>query len=163
MTKEAYEQFTKMTYKIINPKRASNICIKDVYKAKDDTSLNAVLETMKKNDFSNVPIVDKDNHVIGIFSHYTLFLYFDSNSEVVVELQQAKIDMFKKYYTIGMNNEIAYKFVAKNTNINEIISLFNKNKNEKKHLGALLVTANGNKNESLAGIITKDDILGYFD
>ena len=120
MTKEAYEQFTKMTYKIINPKRASNICIKDVYKAKDDTSLNAVLETMKKNDFSNVPIVDKDNHVIGIFSHYTLFLYFDSNSEVVVELQQAKIDMFKKYYTIGMNNEIAYKFVAKNTNINEI-------------------------------------------
>ena len=72
MTKEAYEQFTKMTDKIINPKRASNICIKDVYKAKDDTSLNAVLETMKQNDFSNVPVVDKDNHVIGVFSHYIL-------------------------------------------------------------------------------------------
>ena len=71
--------------------------------------------------------------------------------------------MFKKYYTIGMNNETAYKFIAKNTNINEIIDLFTQNKNEKKHLGALLVTANGNKNEPLAGIITKDDILEYFD
>ena len=163
MTKEAYEQFTKMTDKIINPKRASNICIKDVYKAKDDTSLNAVLETMKQNDFSNVPVVDKDNHVIGVFSHYTLFLYFGNNSEVIVEPQKTKIDMFKKYYTIGMNNETAYKFIAKNTNINEIIDLFTQNKNEKKHLGALLVTANGNKNEPLAGIITKDDILEYFD
>lgn len=162
ITKSGYEQFVKMSEKIINPIKASKICIQKVYCAKNSSNLNEVLLKMKENDFSNVPIIDNEKHIIGVFSHYTLFLYVNNNSEVILEPQNLCIDEFKKYYLISANDETNYIFISKNESINNIIKIFNKNKNERKHLGALLVTANGNKNEPLYGIITKDDILEYY-
>ena len=126
ITKSGYEQFVKMSEKIINPIKASKICIQKVYCAKNNSNLNEVLLKMKENDFSNVPVIDNEKHIIGVFSYYTLFLYVNNNSEVILEPQNLCIDEFKKYYQISANEETNYIFVSKNEPINNIINIFNK-------------------------------------
>lgn len=157
ITKKGLEDFNNKIDQIMHPKKAKDICIKNVYDAKYDSKISDILSEMKKREYTNVPIVDKNKEVIGIFNYYTLFLYVNDNAEIVLEPEKMEISEFKKYYSLK-NNELEFEFVGKEVNINDIMNIFDKNVETNKKIGALLVTENGKSNEKLLGIITIDDI-----
>jgi len=54
--------------------RVSDIMTKEVMTVKRDTSVNQVAKLMGAHDISGVPVVDDDNHVIGIITELDLIV-----------------------------------------------------------------------------------------
>ena len=160
ITEKGLEEFTKRVEYIINPPVAHKVCVKNVFKTKNSKKLVDVIQTMKENDFSNVPVVNDDEEVEGIFSYYTLFLFFsDNRSGIVIEPTEMCIGDFKKYYGIKSNSDNEFEFIAKKADLKEINNKYKTILNKGKQMGALLVTESGKKNEKLLGIITVEDIV----
>jgi CBS domain-containing protein len=54
--------------------KVSEIMTKEVMTVKRDTSVNEVAKLMGAHDISGVPVVDEDNHVIGIITELDLIV-----------------------------------------------------------------------------------------
>ena len=160
ITKDGLNDFKKRVDNVIYPVLAKKICITNLYSAKTNTKLNEVLCEMKAKSYSNVPVLNDDKIVIGVFNYYTLFLYFNNHlDEIIVETDKLKIGDFSKYYSINSNVDIEFGFISKNDSLNQINNKYHSIVSKGKQMGALLVTENGKAKERLLGIITAEDII----
>lgn len=168
ISEDSLEEFKKEVSPYINKMTAKEICNKDLYSIKNDYILADVLKYMKNKKFSNAPVVNNKQEVIGMFNYYTLFLYINTELEdtkndsmMLLEPKNIRIEQLKQMYS-DKDSEIVYDFVPERMNIYKLNKKFEDYKNKGKNLEALFVTKNGLKEEEIIGIITPWDMLKYF-
>lgn len=162
INEEGFEKFRKATEEIMNPPSAYEICTKKVYSAKFNTKVKDVITTMKSSSFSNVPIINEKQEVVGIFNYYTLFLFLSEvNEKIIFDMEKDTVGMFKKYSAINSSEDVVVRFISQHSDLNEIVNIFNKLNYSKRKRSVLLVTENGKSNQKLLGIITLSDLYNY--
>ena len=115
---------------------------------------------MRKESFSQFPVF-KDGKVIEICNTNTISRWFASNidEDSTVIFDNVKIKDFLEEIEVKQN----YKFVSRNTTVDELYYLFLENIEEKKHnLDVIFITDSGKNGEKLLGCVTIEDIAPFF-
>ncbi len=136
------------------PKAIDAINDKNVLCVQNDVKLRDVIQLIAVSEFSNIPVY-KDGGLIGVAN----------GQRILDELGKKIADNISidKYISITNIEDILnvtntlkyYDVVSKEVSIEQVLSLFNKNRK----LIAVLITKNGSLNEAPIGIITTADIL----
>ena len=122
-----------------------------------NSKVQNLIEIIYKEGFSNIPIVNDLNVVIGIF-----------NSDVLVNLSFHKIQVDKyttiqdieKYIMFDAHFNNRFVFVNERSEIDALNEFFAKSKEQyKKRLPLIFVTHNGKSNGVLKGIVAPIDLL----
>lgn len=160
ITPEKLEEFCNAVDKIMHPKKAIEIAIKEsnIYKVKSDESVLNVINTMINNNFTCTPIVNDDNKIIGVFSDHSLLLYTSKNPEIMEDFSQVSIKDIMEYCSLESSSEIEYKFVSKDTKEDELKLMFKNSYDERKRLEAIFITHSGKQTEKLLGMLTLWDM-----
>jgi len=118
---------------------------------------------MQEKGFSHIPILNKQNKVVGVFDGNVMTSSLLLNKEFKIEDHIKFSDKYIKPFTL-INNQYfnTYIFISENTNIIDIKETFKKYKNNTKKISMLFVTRNGKEDEPLLGLITPNDILSNF-
>lgn len=142
-----------------HPARAKDVMTKfdDIKVATLSSNVHNLIEIIYKQGFSNIPIINDFNIVIGIF-----------NSDVLVNLSFHKYQISKDTTIKEIENYIIFDahfnnrfiFVHENSEIDSLNEYFAKSKElYKKRLPLIFVTHNGKSNGVLKGIIAPIDLL----
>ena len=166
ITSETLEEMEKYIVTLRNPKTAKTICtpLKDIYSIKfDDTSsLESIIRVMREKGFSQVPILNHQNLVKGVFSPNVIFDYVSKVDGV--DLEKLTINDLKDCYPLDKHFSESYDFVKEDMIEEEIDDLFADAYQENKKLVMVFVTKNGKNNEPIVGIIVIKDLIssGYY-
>lgn len=133
--------------------KIKDLCTKEI--------VSNVLDTVKfmvQRHYTYIPIVDEKNHIVGLFSEYTVFravmsddiLYFAENSTTFERIQDLiSLDVAIKEDSVFV--------VSGDEKIKKIIAMI-KGNNILERFGCILVTSDGTKKGSLLGMLTSWDI-----
>lgn len=158
---EVVEKYRLLKEQIMNPPSALSVAIKlpRIYSTKMNANAREVMQVMARRLFSYVPVLDDQDHVTGIFSENTVFLYLTRNEICAVD-GKTSISEFVEYLPLNQHVSEYFEFVGKNANLEDMRSLFEKGLVERKRLGAVFITETGRKEEPVLGMITVWDIAG---
>jgi hypothetical protein len=156
------EEFIKLVDRIMSPLQLEHamIKIKDMKSASLTDGLKEVLQKMKTNHISNIPVFD-NGRLVGVFSENTLYNQFCSTGEVVVE---ANTSLKEIQSALSMNNNPSqyFRYLKRLDNIYQAKEMFMNGFVGEKKLEMIFVTENGKAEEPILGIVTVWDIKEAF-
>ena len=156
-----YQDFLKDVEKIMNPPLVTRIFVPTnrIFKAYSITPLNDVINEMLKKNYTCVPILDNDEHVVGVFSSHSLMLYFQKHpTEIIEEPCSLLIKDFIKFCQLTNHQDIEYKFISKYETIKNVELMFKKSFKQNKRIETMFVTEKGDKSEKILGMLTHWDL-----
>lgn len=148
--------------KITNPPLALNtIAIKanNIYKTSLDNNALEVIKEMNKNTYTHVPVVE-DGKIIGVFSENTVFSYFASKEDVILE-KEVSIREFLEFIPFDKHESEYFEFISKDTLLIYVEDIFRDGLKDKKRIATVFITETGSEKEKLLGLITAWDLVGY--
>lgn len=148
--------------KISNPPLALNtiaILANDIYKTTLDNYAIEVIQTMNKNTYTHVPVVE-DDKIIGVFSENTLLSYIADKEEMLL-VDDALIKDFLEFIPFDKHQSEGFKFVSKNTLVIDVEEIFREGLSGNKRIATVFITERGTENEKLLGLVTAWDVAGY--
>lgn len=122
-----------------------------------DTSVIKTIKDMKKNDYSQVPVVDQDGKYIELLTTNTIIRWLadlEDYHEGDLMLKDTQIKEILKY---AEADEIS-EFIAKDSKLDTLIDQHESIIKAGNKIDAFLITENGEKDEILLGIITSWEI-----
>ncbi len=136
---------------IKKPFRCIDIFKKPVFTCNEDDQLKNVLKIMDKNNYSHVPVYDKDEKYIWLLAESKVLAW-------LTEGESSKDMNSTKVWDVPLISDLGYVlFLDKNCNVYEIDKLFALKKQKSKKLGVILITENGNKDDKILWVITAGD------
>ena len=156
---EAIEFLEKEISLLSNPTTALDISTKlsDIHYATLDSSIENVMKAMIKYGYSHIPVLNKENQLIGVFSENTIFSIYKQDSKLLNSISYLK-DIESFLYFDNHQTE-CFLLTSKDTLASQIIAKFQKRKENNKRISVIFVTNNGDIKESLIGMITPYDAL----
>ena len=131
---------------------------KDLWCVNLDARVIDVSDKMKSENFSQVPITDQNDVLIGVFSESSIFSYFGTDEIIDASKNLSIQDIFAHCQLDDQRTEI-YRFAHPNTPIHKIYNKFVTTDGNTKRLGAVFVTASGKQTEKVSRMITAWDVL----
>lgn len=129
--------------------------VKNVYTLKENDEIKTLLETLSNNKIGSLPIVDENNHLVGIVSDgdilrylnpktYVAYLMFykEDIEEVVPEKSKQPIKSIMKKHVVTINE---------NDSLEEAMKILSQH-----HFKKLPVI---NENRQVVGIISRGDVI----
>lgn len=159
--RELIKKIEVITAYIDNPPKAFDKCIKvnNVCSANWEDLIFPYMEKMQQNTYTHIPIL-KDGFVEGVFSENTLFgaliedeLVYDKNKTTFND------NLIKKYCKLENHVSEVFKFISKNSYVEDVKEIFNNSFENKERLSMIFITENGNSKEKLLGILTPWDMF----
>lgn len=153
---EVVEKIEKIERLLTTPPSAlDTVARRDVLTVHSGKSMRDVIMLMAESSYSNIPVFDDTNEIIGIANGQkildSLGRYLISGGKADSFLDSVKIeDMLSK-----IENSNYYAFANKEITIEQALALFHDNSK----LLAILVTENGGAKEKPLGIMTGTDVL----
>lgn len=126
---------------------------KNVIVATNENSLSRVIETMKANRLTYVPIVDEKKKVTGMISSESIIAILAEGQNFT----DKKVSDYLEYFSLSDQSK-KFTFLGRR----DSFSLAEKEYSalsEGKRVGIILVTENGSNKESLLGIISPYDVF----
>ena len=166
VTEKLYQLFVDDVNQIIHPKKAIDIAvpIHKIYKVKKSQTINTIIQTMLDKNYTCTPIVNEQGIIVGIFSAHSLMLYFNKHKqEILKDMSTVKVSDFEQFCNLQNNPDIAYKFVSRNTTVNDVKDLFKENFNHTKRLNVIFITNTGKSTEKVLALLTPWDLAKYSD
>jgi len=146
-----------MLRKLVNTfcKRAFDIAVpkQKIYKVNLASKIVAVVNTMKNNLFTHVPVVE-DKKFFGIFSENTLLKIISSQKELKEGLKIEDIKSLLKD-TQGTDD---YRFLSSQATFYAVYQLFQDHIDKGKRLGVVFLTEEGEESGDIKGLITAWDL-----
>jgi len=155
--KETVELISKIKNELLNPPRVRTC---QVLTVKNGDDLNTLLTIINEKNFSQVPIVDENDHVIEILTTNTIARWLAANViNDLISLRDTRVNDLQQ--SIEFQNN--YRFVSQSSNLYEAANLYQSHANENGHnLDAVFITNSGNQNQKLIGIVCIEDIALFF-
>lgn len=166
-TDYAMDQLERYAAAIKKPPRCSEIFGKKVFSVNGNDTLWEVIQEIKKNRYTHIPVYDDHHHFLGILllNELLIWIFDHSNTFWVQEIDQfedtSDITTWKnkKVKDLQLFNDRKHiLFVHKNKNIYEIDEIFTSRKMKNKELSIVLITDSGHPDELARGIITPSDV-----
>jgi len=136
---------------------ASEIMTRDVVSVKRDTDIHEAGKLLIKNRISGMPVVDNDNHVVGMISTSDLLVFADIPRGHIFNDVVMKYVLRKSVPRHGAGNKVEDTMatsvitVSPDTTVKKIATIL-----DKKGIKRVPVVDEGNK---LVGIVSRGDIL----
>jgi CBS domain-containing protein len=159
---DAIIDFLEETIKLLeNPPRISDIWIpkRKILTACIDDEVLPIMNKMRENAFTHVPVVDENGVVTGVFNENTLFQYF-SDKKIINVGEGALMAEYRDYLPIETHIGERFEFVKKDITLYEVKKIFRTNLTRGKRTEMIFATDNGKKTEEVLGIVTAWDVLG---
>ena len=153
---DVVEKIEKIERLLTTPPKALDVVARrDVLSVHCDKSMREVIMLIASSNYSNLPVFNDENEIIGIANGQKILdsfgKYLLSGGKAETFLDYVKIeDMFSK-----AENSNYYAFANKDITVEQALALFHQNSK----LLAILVTANGGAKEKPLGIMTGSDVL----
>lgn len=148
------EHIEKIANVFNRPNYALSIATKKVLHFDYNDSILKVTEAIRQYNYSKYPIY-KNKEYVGLLTSGAIVKWMAQNMiNSFVNLDDTHVFDIMKY-----EKEHQVDFVAKSTNIFDVETIFEKSHKVKKKLEAVIITENGNKNETPLGIITPWDLI----
>ena len=160
VSKDLIDSLGDIISEIEKPKTAKDLGVssKDLWCVSLDARIIDVSNKMKSENYSQVPITDADNVLLGVFSESSIFSYFGTD-EIIDASKSLKIkDIFAHCQLDDQRTEI-YRFTNPNMPIDKIYNKFVTTDGNTRRLGAVFVTASGKQTEKVSRMITAWDVL----
>lgn len=150
--KEVVEKLEHITKLVCTPPKVyDTVCRKDVLCVESDVNIKKTISLISKSGYSNIPVI-KNDEILGVANGQKILNklgdVINDNGDICEYINKTKIEDI-------LSDQNFYTFANKNTTINEILDMFNKNRK----LMVILITPNGNFLEMPIGIVTVSDIL----
>lgn len=156
------KEFKQVVKQIIHPKRVTSVMrsIRNMITASLDDSVEDMVSLMKKNGYSNIPVV-VDHKLKAVFTERTLFHYFMMKNDGVVHKGMKMKDLLE---AMDLDNDPTryFDFISKTLNIYEALEAFGRDFEKDRELEILFVTEHGLETEAILGIITIWDLKQAF-
>jgi predicted transcriptional regulator len=153
---EVVEKIEKIEKLLTTPPRALDVVARrDVLSVHASKSMKEVIMLIASSSYSNLPVFDDNNEIIGIANGQKIldafgkYLLAGGKSETFLESVKIE-DMLSK-----IENSNYYAFANQDITVEQALSLFHQNSK----LLAILVTKNGGAKEKPLGIMTGSDVL----
>ena len=142
--------------------KVGNVCkpLVKVYSCRLETKICEVVAKMVKSVYSNVPVLDEQDTVIGVFSESTM-LQMHRNGWT--HKDTATMKNISDLLPVKCHKADAYPFVCKSAPVSYLRRLTDEALQSGKRIGLFLITENGRAEEPLLGILTVWDIVGALD
>lgn len=150
--------------KVLDPARALDtiaVTGKKIYSVTEEEFVVDVMEIMKDNGYANVPVVDKEGMITGVFSENTVFSYIIENEGAQIR-RSTKISEFMEFTPMERHESEFFVFVPKNSLVIEVEELFQKKLKGKKKLALVFITETGKVKEKILGLVTAWDIASNY-
>jgi len=133
--------------------KAEDIMVREIFKKKVNDQIPEVIETIVNKDYSQVPIIDSEERVIGLLTENSIVKWLRT------KIKEGIVDLEAKVSDVGFfkENEGVYKFISRDLELEKIQEIFIKSYESAKPLFALIVTQSGKQSERMLGIITAED------
>lgn len=145
---------------LLNPPTAlKTIAVKEkhIYSITLDEYVFDVMDVMKQNNYTHVPVIDDNGIITGIFSESTVFAYMVKNECISIN-KQTKIKEFQEFIPMQKHENEFFPFVPKETLVIEIEEMFQRKLQGKKRLAVIYITETGKVKEKILGLITAWDV-----
>lgn len=155
-------KFAAIVNQVINPAVALDeiaVKAKDIFITTPNSNALDVMKKMSKFTYTHVPVMEADK-LIGVFSEETVFAFIVKNQDVIVDSSML-IKEFADFIPIENHQSEYYEFVSKKTLVADIEEAFQIGLKGKKRISVIFVTENGKLTETLLGLITAWDLVGY--
>ncbi len=153
--------FLKEEIEIVsNPKKVIDVARpKDkIFVVTKNSKISEVIKYMSRNKISHVPVVDKNDQVIGVFSESTLYSYLINHSFLQIN-EDMKIGNILEYTYFENHISERFAFVSSREYVYDLKEDFVKKSKSEKRLVMIFITKNGLKNEPLLGLLTAIDLI----
>lgn len=144
---------------LINPIRAKDVMtpISKIKYANKDSLISNLIKVIAKEGTSNIPILDDNKKVIGVFnSDVLLALGYDG----LILNKDSKIRDIDKYIQLENQINLRFIFVTKDYEIDVLNDYFASSKLQyNKRLPVIFVSVNGRSDSSLLGVISPIDLI----
>lgn len=169
MNKDNFIEVTDDTIKFLeevirlleHPTKAKEIAksIVSAYTVKSyaQMKLSDLIKKMREKGFSQVPLMDDNNVLKGVFSPNVLFEYVSHNPDA--EFSSITLKDVKDLCVISKHFSETYLFVREDMIEEDIDDLFMNNLNGNRKPAMIFVTKNGLANEPVEGIIVLKDLI----
>lgn len=153
---DVVEKIEKIERLLTTPPRAlDTVARRDVLSVNASKSMREVIMIIASSSYSNIPVFNDDNEIIGIANGQKILdafgKYMLAGGKSEAFLDSVKIeDMLSK-----IENSNYYAFANQDITVEQALSLFHQNSK----LLAILVTKNGGAKEKPLGIMTGSDAL----
>lgn len=142
-----------------NPVRARDVMTptEKLILGKEEDSISLLTKKMIGEGISNVPVVNDENIVIGIFNSDVLLDLYLNNVHLD---KNSKIKDIKDYIALESQLNLRFIFVTKEYEIDVLNDYFSMSKEVyKKRLPVIFVSENGKQNSPLLGVISPIDLI----
>ena len=144
---------------VIHPLRAKDVMtpFKKIKLATLDSNVLELIGVIYNDGISNIPIINSDKAIIGIFNSDVLLNLVFHNIKID---RETKIEEIKDEITFNANFNTRFIFVNENYEIDVLSEHFNRSKElYKKRLPLIFVTSTGKRTGALKGIIAPIDLI----
>ena len=152
------KKYAEIIELVLHPPKALSIAIpvSVIFTATLDTSIQELMNTMIRKNYTHVPII-KDDTMIGIFSENTFLSYLVANQESII-LKDATVADFKEFIKIEKHVNEYFEFVSRSTLLSDVDKIFRQGMKNKKRIAVVYITENGKSTEKILGMITPWDL-----
>lgn len=154
------KRYKEIRDSLLNPPTAlSTIAVKgkNIYSITLEEYVFDVMNVMKENNYTHVPVVDKDDMMLGVFSESTVFAYMTKNGCISID-RKTKIKEFEEFIPIQNHENEFFPFVPEGTLTVEIEEMFQRKLQGKKRMSVIYITETGKVKEKILGLITAWDV-----
>lgn len=155
----ALDELRKFKDAIMNPITVWAVFKKQVYSCLTTDSIKEVVQTMRNFNYTHVPVYNEKHELQWIITHAVLI---DSlaTQNTISTIDIEKIHIWDLDLSLGSER---YEMIPEKASLFSIPAMFDNKKAQEvsfnqKRLWALLITENGDANETLTGIITTLDL-----
>jgi predicted transcriptional regulator len=125
----------------------------------EDAHINIILKNMAAKGYMQMPIINDDGSLQGVFSPNALLRYFADNRHPLDP--DTSIRELRDYIPINKHISEHYEFVSRTEPAQNVSKIFDQYARNGKKLVMVFITEHGKENEKIIGIITPYDIVSY--
>jgi predicted transcriptional regulator len=155
---EAVDRIQQLYQHLVNPPTAADIANQPVFTCQIEMPIATLVRSMQENSYVYVPVY-QGKIFVGVFSENTLTKWLASVASGEEFLIKSKtVGELSDFFDQENDKFNSYRFVSEQTDAFSVREDFVSFLSQKKRLGAVFLTQNGNPTEKITGIITAWDI-----
>lgn len=143
-----------------NPPNATSVGVprKELMTTSLDGQLGQLAGEMKRRCFSHIPILNRDNILIGVFNEAAVFDHLWFAEETIIGKDMQIRDILA-HCQLDAGHTETFRFVNPREPLDNLIDMFVAINEPNTRIGAVFVTASGSQKEAIHRMITPWDVL----
>ena len=141
--------------------KAGDLGIKrpDLYIADWKESIHLLIETMRKYQYSHIPILDTDGVVAGVFNESAILDYLVESDMASLIEPDATLEDLRKHCQLGADHTETFRFIDPKATEDEVVDVLVTVSGPSTRVGAVFVTLGAAPDRPIQRMITPWDVL----